>query len=37
MRDYKNIKVYQFADNLAVEIYKVTKGGSVGIYGLKFF
>ncbi len=25
MRDYKNIKVYKLADNLVVEIYKVTK------------
>ncbi|MFC1753369.1 four helix bundle protein [Thermoproteota archaeon] len=25
MRDYKNIKAYKFADDLAVEIYKITK------------
>ncbi len=25
MRDYKNIKAFQFANNLAVEIYKITK------------
>ncbi|MDP2939970.1 MAG: four helix bundle protein [Candidatus Omnitrophota bacterium] len=25
MRDYKNIKAYQFADDLAVEVYKITK------------
>lgn len=25
MRDYKNIKAYQFADNLVVEVYKATK------------
>ena len=25
MRDYKNIKAFQLADNLAVEVYKVTK------------
>lgn len=25
MRDYKNIKAYQFADDLVVEIYKATK------------
>lgn len=25
MRDYKNIKAYQFADDLVVEIYKITK------------
>ena len=25
MRDYKNIKAYQFSDNLVVEVYKVTK------------
>ncbi len=25
MRDYKNIKAYQYADNLALEIYRVTR------------
>ena len=25
MRDYKNIKAYQFADDLVIEVYKVTK------------
>lgn len=25
MRDYKNIKAYQLADNLVMEVYKVTK------------
>lgn len=25
MRDYKNIKAYQLADNLTLEIYKITK------------
>lgn len=25
MRDYKNIKAYQFADDLVVEVYKITK------------
>lgn len=25
MRDYKNIKAYQFSDNLVVEVYKATK------------
>ena len=26
MRDYKNIKAYQLADNLVLDIYKATKG-----------
>ncbi|MFH1778318.1 MAG: four helix bundle protein [Candidatus Omnitrophota bacterium] len=35
MRDYKNIKVYQLADDLVIEIYKVTKNFSrEELYGL---
>jgi four helix bundle protein len=35
MRDYKNIKAYRFADDLAVEIYKVTRNfPKEEVYGL---
>lgn len=35
MRDYKNIKAYQCADKLAIEIYKITKSFPKDeIYGL---
>jgi four helix bundle protein len=35
MRDYKNIKAFQFSDNLVVEIYKATKDfPKEEIYGL---
>ena len=35
MRDYKNIKAYQLADNLVIEVYKATKSfPREEIYGL---
>jgi len=35
MRDYKNIKAYQFADDLVVEVYRVTKNfPKEELYGL---